>query len=235
MKRYSLVLGLTILAGCASQSPAPVDRAGSPQLPSDPVPPAAESLPVPGDPGASTLPVERLRGVYSKTAGWMLCGAQSPASIAAAEPVMSELAGFAPGEDAYFLDGWGRQGQQGGVELVNIERMHTEGPDCSEPLEGFVWVAHGQEPFWAFGITTQGIRFKPQGTQSRTYAYVAPQAEGSRVVYRGADFELVLNKQVCHSTMAMARYAWQAQLNTPDGNWQGCAWQGTQSEAPTLN
>ncbi|MEI2416244.1 hypothetical protein V8Z80_08670 [Orrella sp. JC864] len=230
MNRLSLVVGLLVLAGCASQPPAPV-----PPAPPAPAPaPGAESLPVPGPaPSAELppdLPAERLRGVYSKSAGWMLCGAASAAPVAADSAVRAELDGFAPGEDAYFLDGWGRVSAQGGIELESIERMHTEGPDCSEPLDGFVWVAHGQEPFWAFGITTQGIRFKPLNAQARVFPYVPPQAEGSQVVYRGADFELRLYKQVCHGTMATARYAWQAQLQTPDGAWQGCAWQGMQSE-----
>ncbi|VFR34875.1 lipoprotein, putative [plant metagenome] len=223
MLRASFIAtSLLVLAGCATQAPAPAPTTGG-STPSGVTPPP----PPPEVPSASQEPVERLRGAYSKTQGWTLCGQTAPSALQT--PLRSELDAFAPGTDSYFLDGWGRRGPQG-VELVSVERMHTEGPGCEEPLDGFVWVAHGQEPFWAFGVTTSGIRFKPEGEPSRTYAYVKPEIVGQQLVYRGADFELVLNKEGCQSTMADARYAWAARLQADGRSWQGCAWQGLQSE-----
>lgn len=219
-KGFSVAV-LAMLAGCATQrEPAPATPA-----PAD-TPPRAE-VPPPAPPQQET--VERLRGPYSTAQGWTLCGEGAAQAMRVTPEARAELEPFVAQHPQFFLDGWGRRTGQG-LDLVSVERMHTEGPDCREPLNSFVWVAHGQEPFWAFAITNSGMRFKPAGERARIYPYVAPQGAQGEVVYTGEAFVLTLRKQACASTMADARYAWSAELQTGGQTWRGCAWQGLQVE-----
>lgn len=224
MSRLGFIAAALLLAGCATEPPPsrPSADSGVPSPAPEPAAPQPET------------PVERMRGVYSKTAGWMLCGASSAVPVAMPAEIKAEIDAFAPGSDAFFLDAWGHRTPEG-LSLASIERMHTEGPDCREPLQGFVWVAHGQAPFWAFGITTSGIRFKPEGQMARNYAYSPPQTAGAQVVYSGPAYELRLTKRACHGAQGRARYAWQAELLAEGRSWYGCAWQGMQSEAAVVH
>jgi len=219
---------LAVMAGCAmQQEPAPPAPA-APPAPSEDLPPRAQPQP---DPRAQAPGVERLRGAYSSSGGWTLCGAAAPQSLRVTSQARSTLEPFVAQHPQFFLDGWGRRSDQG-LDLLSVERMHTEGPGCQEPLDSFVWVAHGQEPFWAFAITNTGMRFKPAGEPARTYPYVAPSDAQDQVVYAGQAFRLTLRRQACASSMADARYAWSAELQTGGRTWRGCAWQGLQAERP---
>jgi len=208
-----------LLAGCG----APLDRLPGSDRPAAPTPAPQE----PPAPQAMPPAAERLRGTYAQPGQWLLCGAPAGQAVHTSDANRQELQSF--GAPRFFLDGWGRRTAQG-LELIEIERMHLEGPDCREPIDNFAWVAHGEEPFWAFGITTSGMRFKVAGRQARLYPYVSAQASDSRIVYRGDAYTLTLEKKVCHGTMAQARYAWTATLQAEGRSWSGCAWQGMQQE-----
>jgi len=214
-----LLLSLTLLAGCGTPLGGPPAQA-----------PGGSTAPGQAEPAA-----ERLRGAYARPGQWTLCGAKQPAAVRTSPANQNEIDAF--GADRFFLDGWGRRTADG-LELVSIERMHVEGPDCREPIDSFVWIAHGEEPFWAFGITTQGMRFKVAGQRARLYPYAAPANSRDKVVYRGDAYTLTLEHAVCHGAMARARYAWTATLEADGRRWKGCAWQGLQQErqdaVPTL-
>lgn len=226
MSRAGPVIALlAMLAGCAApHRPAPQVDATRP-------PPQAQTSPqAETPPPAPEPPLQRLRGAYDASRGWVLCGEQAAQPLRVTPQARSALEPFVAGHAQFFLDGWGRRSGQG-LDLISVERMHTEGPGCNEPLASFAWVAHGQEPFWAFAITATGMRFKAAGEPARTYPYVAPQRGDDQVVYAGQAFVLTLRKQPCASSMADARYAWSAELQANGRTWRGCAWQGMQGEA----
>jgi len=109
--------------------------------------------------------------------------------------------------------------------------MYVEGPGCREPLESFVWIAHGREPYWVFAVTQAGMQFRKQGEAPRTYAYAAAQIAGDQITYVGADYRLTLRRQACSGAAPTStRYAWTADLQTQNQQWRGCAWQGMQDE-----
>lgn len=217
-KKALLLLAIPlILAGCGTP------LGGSAPTTRSPSPPTAGS-PAPQAPPQAT---ERLRGTYAKPGQWLLCGAPAGVALRTSAENQQELDSF--GANRFFLDGWGRRTADG-LELVRIERMHVEGPDCREPINNFVWIAHGQEPFWAFGITANGMRLKVAGQRALLYPYAAPRTSDSEVVYRGDAYTLTLERKVCHGTMADARYAWTATLEADGRTWRGCAWQGMQPE-----
>lgn len=228
-------LAVSLLAGCAApiSLDEPAQRPATPlSTPSEPAPAdrgGAQVLPI--DPPVAEGPArERLRGALGAE-GWQLCGQAQPRPMRVSPEARSALESFLTHNPAFFLDGWGRVAG-GEIELESVERMYVEGPGCREPLDSFVWVAHGQEPFWAFAITNAGMQFRAPGAQPRTYAYAEPQTDGDRVVYAGADYRLTLRRQECRGTMANSSYAWTAELQTADRQWRGCAWQGMQVEQP---
>ena len=227
-----------IAAGCAAPISLDEDPSteASVMTPADPASNGmgtAEVLPIdpPAAPPAPSGPArERLRGALGAQ-GLLLCGQNQPLPMRVSPEARAALESYLASHASFNIDGWGRNtGTE--IEIESVERMYVEGPKCNEPLDRFVWVAHGQEPFWAFAITNAGMQFRSAGQPARAFPYSEAQTDGNQVVYSGPDFRLSLVKQDCHASVSDSRYAWTASLDIAGQQWQGCAWQGMQVEPP---
>jgi uncharacterized membrane protein len=106
----------------------------------------------------------------------------------------------------------------------------TVPPPAAAP-DTVVWIARGNEPFWAVEVAPEGIVFRepdrPDGVRG---AYTPPAIQGRSVVYRTVlvgdrdlPLELSIEEKACSDGMSDQRYAYAAVAKVGDRVLSGCA------------
>lgn len=127
------------------------------------------------------------------------------------------------GKPEFFLDAWAKE-QGGKLQVVAVERAHTEGPRCDATLEQAQFVASGTEPFWSLRVAPTGwLLERPDSPPLQ--AMTAAEKIGSGYAWTSASpkARVELTPGYCADAMADAASAWQARIELGDVRLTGCA------------
>lgn len=130
------------------------------------------------------------------------------------------------GKLEFFLDAWVRE-KDGKLEVVAIERAHTEGPRCDSAPEVAQFVASGTEPFWSLQLSPTGwLLQRPDSPPLQVTA--SPEKVGDGYAWASASPQnrVEITPGYCADGMADAASAWQAKIDLGDVQLTGCAHRG---------
>ena len=117
------------------------------------------------------------------------------------------------------------------LRIMELIRAENEGFGCDLQLDGVLFVANGNEPFWRLHIRPDGLsmwsmnspgemRFPPPDIV-REEGRIAVNANVPDV-----PVHVVLTRKRCVDTMSGARYSFAATVDVNGQQYQGCALQG---------
>ena len=182
-----------------------------------------------GEPAAAE--VQRMRGealVGKDGYGLTPCGSDRQHILALSPQPQIFLDRFlqSGGKLEFFLDAWVRQ-KEGKLEVVTIERAHTEGPRCDSALEAAQFVASGTEPFWSLQLSPTGwLLQRPDNPPLQVAATPTKVGAGYAWTSVAPKATVEILPGYCADGMADAASAWQAKVSLGDLQLAGCAHRG---------
>lgn len=196
---------------------------------------ASRDDPATGDtdpPGGSSVPeIQRVRGeaiVGKDGYGLTPCGSDRQRILVLSPPAKIFLDRFLEpgGKPEFFLDVWTKE-KDGKLEVVAIERAHTEGPRCDAAREQAQFVANGTEPFWSLQLSPTGwILQRPDHAPLQAEANSTKAGAGYAWISDSPKARVELVPGYCADAMADAASAWQARVSLGDSQLSGCAHRG---------
>ena len=217
-------IAATLLVACVQPPPQRSDADG----------PVASGAQATSEPESGPAAMQRIRGelVVGKDGyGLTTCDQARQRRVRFSTPAQDFVDRFlaAGGTRAFFLDGWGVAGADGMVAIARIERLHTEGPRCDRAIGDAVFVAHGNEPFWALRVLPDRVVLeRPDADPVEAAARAIALDDGG---YRWeADSPVIsatLRPGYCADGMADAASTWQARVTLSGVELEGCAHRGT--------
>jgi uncharacterized membrane protein len=130
------------------------------------------------------------------------------------------------GKPEFFLDAWTRE-QGGKLEVVAIERAHTEGPRCDVAPEQAQFVASGTEPFWSLQLSPTGwLLQRPDSPPLQVLAVPTKRGAGYAWISESPKATVEILPGYCADGMADAASAWQAKIGMGDLQLTGCGHRG---------
>lgn len=181
--------------------------------------------------GPSATALQRVRGeiVVGKDGyGLTPCGGDRQRMLAFSAQAKEFIDRFqAPaGKQEFFLDAWARE-HSGKLEVVAVERAHTEGPRCDAALEQAQFVASGTEPFWSLRVSPTGwLLERPDSQPLQAVAVVEKTRSGYAWASVSPKARVELTPGYCADGMADAASAWQARVELGGVRLAGCAHRG---------
>ena len=189
---------------------------------------AAEEAEPPGKPA---LELQRIRGeaVVGKDGyGLTPCGSDRQRILVLSPQSQIFLDRFleSGGKLEFFLDAWVRE-KNGKLEVVAIERAHTEGPRCDSASEAAQFVASGTEPFWSLQLSPTGwLLQRPDNPPLQVAAIPTKFGAGYAWTSVAPKATVEIVPGYCADGMADAASAWQAKISLGDLQLAGCAHRG---------
>lgn len=209
---FFAVLALAV-SGCAAPASGPV-------------------VETPDEPDRAPMPqLQRVRGealVGKDGYGLTPCGSDRQRILALGPQAQVFLDRFLQpgGKREFFMDAWTREAE-GKLEVVAIERLHTEGPRCDRALEHVRFVASGTEPFWSAGLSATGwIVQRPDSPPLHMQATVLKKDAGYIWNSASPNVTIEITPGYCADAMADATSAWHAKIELADQQLAGCASRG---------
>jgi uncharacterized membrane protein len=153
--------------------------------------------------------------------------------------VYDELAG-APYQEMYVevrgaweqspAEGFGAEYPEA-LRITELIRAEREGFGCRRELDGFLYMASGNEPGWSVEIRADGLTMKtmtaPEGVD---FPPAEILSEDSRIIVNagepGSGIQAVLERKRCVDSMSGARYSFAASVEMNGQQFKGCALQG---------
>ena len=181
--------------------------------------------------GPSAPGLQRIRGealVGKDGYGLTPCGSDRQRILALSPQARSFMDRFqAPaGKPEFFLEAWARE-QNGKLEVVAIERAHTEGPRCDAAPEQAQFVASGTEPFWSLRLSSTGwLLQRPDSPPLQVTASAEKIGAGYAWASASPKARVEIAPGYCEDGMADAASAWQARVDLGDVRLAGCAHRG---------
>lgn len=130
------------------------------------------------------------------------------------------------GKPEFFLDAWTRE-QGGKLEVVAIERAHTEGPRCDAVSGQAQFVASGTEPFWSLRVLPTGwVLERPDSPPLQATIAAEKSGNGYAWISASPKARVELTPGYCADGMADAASAWQVRIELGDVRLTGCAHRG---------
>jgi uncharacterized membrane protein len=118
------------------------------------------------------------------------------------------------------------------LRIVEFLRAENEGFGCRLDLDGVLFVASGNEPFWRLQVREDGISLRSMDVPEEV-EFGAPETSeyADLVTYhssnsRGTEIRITLQQGRCVDTMSGARYAWTASVDIDGKRLTGCAAEG---------
>jgi uncharacterized membrane protein len=117
------------------------------------------------------------------------------------------------------------------LRIMELIRAENEGFGCRLELDGVLFVASGNEPFWRLQIREDGIFMRSMGSPDEI-VFTAPKIDerGQLVTFDsagpGAGIRVTLETSRCTDSMSGARYSWAATLDIDGERLTGCAAEG---------
>jgi len=212
--RVGFVAMALALSGCAAHESSPGTGAASPG---------------PGD--ASVPEMQRIRGevlVGKDGYGLTPCGSDQQRILTLSQQAGAFLDEFMqPGDKLeFFMDAWGRE-KDGKLEIIAVERAHTEGPRCDASREGAQFVVSGTEPFWSLQLSPSGwLLQRPDHPPLQVAAVPTKIGAGYLWTSTSPKATVEITPAYCADAMADAASAWQAKISLDDLRLTGCAHRG---------
>ena len=117
------------------------------------------------------------------------------------------------------------------LRITELLRAENEGFGCRLELDGMLFVASGNEPFWRLQVREDGIFMRSMDSPDEV-VFPAPQKRGEAPLITftsdGAvsTIQVVLEERRCIDTMSGARFAWTATVDIDGRRLTGCAAEG---------
>ena len=117
------------------------------------------------------------------------------------------------------------------LRVTELIRAENEGFGCQLDINGVLFVANGNEPFWRLHIREDGLSMWSMDSAGET-VFSAPELGEAveHIVFdaNGADssIHVVLEKQRCVDTMSGARYEFEVTVELEGKRLSGCALRG---------
>ena len=117
------------------------------------------------------------------------------------------------------------------IRITEWHRAEREGHGCDLDLEGVLFVAMGNEPFWRLHILEDRVSMWSMDSPGETI-FSAPESSqaGERISFDAngtqVDIHVVLEKERCVDTMSDSRYEYTATVELEEMQWTGCAIKG---------
>ncbi len=125
-------------------------------------------------------------------------------------------------------DGFGAD-FDGSLRVRALRHAARETRGCDERLDGVLFLARGNEPFWSVTVRADGLRLARPGHPPRALRAGPPRREGATRIWSaaGADaVELRLWEERCRDSMSGAWFAFRARLRLGERSADGCAREG---------
>jgi uncharacterized membrane protein len=123
-------------------------------------------------------------------------------------------------------------GYREALRITELLRAENEGFGCRLELDGVLFVASGNEPFWRLQVREDGVSLRlmeaPEEVvfaapeRSEYAGFVTYHSRGSR----NAKLRITLERRRCIDSMSGARYAWTAAVDIDGRHLAGCAAEG---------
>lgn len=185
-----------------------------------------------GSSGEAAAPeMQRIRGealVGKDGYGLTLCGSDRQRIFMLSPQARIFLGRFleSGGKLEFFLDAWARE-KDGKLEVVAIERAHTEGPRCDSAPEVAQFVASGTEPFWSLQLSPTGwLLQRPDSPPLQVTASPEKTGDGYTWASASPQTRVEITPGYCADGMADAASAWQAKIDLGEVQLTGCAHRG---------
>lgn len=112
-----------------------------------------------------------------------------------------------------------------------VRRAALDADGCDETLDGLVFRATGNEPFWNAEVTSLDITLNRPDRRSITFPFSAPQDSAGATVYTtrvagGASLRLELIEERCHDSMSGFWFPYAARAVVDQDTLTGCAAEG---------
>ena len=117
------------------------------------------------------------------------------------------------------------------LRIIELLRAENEGFGCRLELDGVLFIASGNEPFWRLEIREDGMSMRSMGVPGEI-EFPAPRVSGRppRVELEAdgaeAAIRISLEQRRCVDSMSGARYAWAASVDIDGRRLEGCAAKG---------
>jgi uncharacterized membrane protein len=117
------------------------------------------------------------------------------------------------------------------LRVTELLRAENEGFGCRLELDGALFIASGNEPFWRVQVTKDSVSLRTMESPSEA-VFPAPGRNGQSplITFRsdGPDsaIEITLEQRRCIDTMSGARFAWAATVDVGGRRLSGCAAEG---------
>ena len=118
------------------------------------------------------------------------------------------------------------------LRITELLRAENEGFGCRLDLDGVLFVASGNEPFWRLQVRKDGVSLRSMDAPEEI-VFAAPEKSeyAGLVTYyssnsRGAEIRITLERGRCVDSMSGARYAWAATVDIDGRRLTGCAAEG---------
>ena len=118
------------------------------------------------------------------------------------------------------------------LRITELIRAEGEGFGCDLELDGVLYVASGNEPFWRLHIRPDGLSMWSMDSPGETkFAPGDVRMEDGRVTIdvdkADAGIRIVLEKRRCIDSMSGTRYSFAATVDAGGRTFHGCALEGT--------
>lgn len=133
---------------------------------------------------------------------------------------------------------WGGAPQEGfgaghpeSFRVTELIRAEGEGFGCDLDINGVMFIANGNEPFWRLHIRPDGLSMWSMDSPGETkFAPAVVVDEDGRITFNAnvpdARIQAVLEKKRCVDSMSGARYQFAAIVDVDGHRFVGCALQG---------
>ena len=117
------------------------------------------------------------------------------------------------------------------IRITELIRAEREGFGCDLELDGVLYVASGNEPFWRLHIRPDGLSMWSMDSPGET-AFPPAEiiGEDGRITFnagmQGAAINAILERKRCVDSMSGARYSFAATVDVNGQQFNGCALQG---------
>lgn len=117
------------------------------------------------------------------------------------------------------------------IVVSEVRRAALDPNGCDESLDGLVYRARGNEPFWSVDVTTLDITFQRPDSPPITFPFAAPQDSAGMIVYAttapgGPALRLVLTEERCTDGMSGFWFPFSARAVVGLDTLSGCAAEG---------
>ena len=118
------------------------------------------------------------------------------------------------------------------LRVTELIRAEGEGFGCDLELDGVLYVANGNEPFWRLHIRPNGLSMWSMDSPGESEFPPADSvAKDGRITFNAnvpdAAIRIVLDKRRCTDSMSGARYSFAATVDVEGQRFHGCALEGT--------